>query len=192
MTEQADRDARVAAAFVRPVKPHDATIELAEYDPSWPALFAREAARIRAALGEAALLLEHVGSTSVPGMAAKPRIDILLVVKDSSNESTYAPPLEAAGYTLTIREPDWHQHRVFRGPDTDVNLHVFSPGSIEIDRMIGFRDWLRAHPEDHALYLARKRELARRTWRWVQDYADAKSAVVAEITARAGLPPQGR
>jgi GrpB-like predicted nucleotidyltransferase (UPF0157 family) len=190
MCEQAERDAKVTGAFVQTVQPHDAIIELSEYDPAWPALFEREAARIRGALPDRVIVLEHVGSTSIPGMAAKPRIDILLVVPDSSDEATYARELEAAGYILTIREPDWHEHRVFKGPDTEVNLHVFSPGTVEIERMVGFRDWVRTHPDDHALYLGRKRELAARTWRWVQDYADAKSEVVAEITARAGLPPQ--
>ena len=89
------------------------------------------------------MLLEHTGSTSVPGLAAKPIIDITLAVPDSSDEDAYAPALEAAGYVLRIREPDWHEHRVFKGPDTNVNLHVFSDGCPEIDRMLRFRDWLR-------------------------------------------------
>ncbi len=190
MHDQAERDAKVTRAFVGTRQPHNATVELADYDPAWPALFEREATRIRGALADRVIALEHVGSTSIPGMAAKPRIDILLAVPDSSDEATYVPALEGVGYVLTIREPEWHQHRVFKGPDTDINLHVFSPGSGEIARMIGLRDWLRTHPDDHALYLRRKRELAARTWRWVQDYADEKSSVVAEITARAGLAPQ--
>ena len=95
---------------------------------------------------------------------------------------------EGAGYVLRIREPQWHEHRLLRGPDTNVNLHVFSQGSVEWDRMVGFRDWLRSHPEDLELYERTKRELAARTWRHVQHYADAKTAVVEEIIARAGLP----
>ncbi len=182
------RDAEIQSAFVQPATPHNATIHLAEYDPAWPALYERERARIDGALGGRILLLEHVGSTSIPGMAAKPRIDILLVLADSSREEDYVPDLEASGYVLTIREPDWHEHRVFKGPDTDVNLHVFSPGSVEIARMVGFRDWLRSHPDDFAVYLDAKRDLAGRTWRWVQDYADAKGEVVDEIIRRAGLP----
>ena len=102
-------------------------IQLADYDPAWPGLFAREALRIRAMLREQALRIEHVGSTAVPGLAAKPIIDILLVVGDSADEETYVPALEAAGYVLRIREPDWYQHRVFKGPDTNINLHVASP-----------------------------------------------------------------
>lgn len=181
-------DADLQAITVGERKPHDAPIHLAEYDPRWPALFEREAARIRAALGDTAVRLEHTGSTSVPGLAAKPIIDITLIVPDSSDEASYVPQLEAVGYTLRIREPDWHQHRVLKGPDTDVNLHVFSVGSVELERMVGFRDWLRSHPEDRELYERTKRELAARTWRHIQHYADAKTAVVEEIMARAGLP----
>jgi GrpB-like predicted nucleotidyltransferase (UPF0157 family) len=163
----------------------DSPIELADYDPAWPALYERERQRIVAALGERVTLIEHVGSTSVPGLAAKPRIDILLVVPNSAEEPSYVPDLEAAGYVLRIREPDWHEHRVFKGPDTDVNLHVFSPGCIEIARMLGFRDRLRSHPEELALYERTKQDLAARTWEHVQHYADAKTAVVEEIIARA-------
>lgn len=86
--------------------------------------------------------MENVGSTSVPGLCVKPIIDILLVVKNSTDESAYVPELEGADYTLRIREPDWFQHRLFKGPDTDINLHVFSKGSSEIDRMLRFRNWL--------------------------------------------------
>ena len=178
-------DAELEAFTVGEVKPLNATITLGEYDPNWPAHFARENRRIRAALGETALRVEHVGSTSVPGLAAKPIIDTLLVVPNSADEPSYVPKLEAAGYVLRIREPDWFEHRVFKGPDTDVNLHVFSIGSPEIDRMVGFRDWLRANPSDRDYYLATKRELAGQTWRHVQHYTDAKTAVVEEIIARA-------
>lgn len=172
--------------------PHNAPVTLAEYDPAWPALFERERRRIVDALGATALRVEHTGSTSVPGLAAKPIIDITLVVPDSGDETSYLPPLEAAGYVLRIREPHWHEHRVFKGPDTDVNLHVFSAGSVEVERMVGFRDWLRAHDEDRDLYERTKRDLAARTWRHIQHYADAKTSVVEEIVRRAGLPPGTR
>ena len=131
------------------------------------------------------LRIEHVGSTSVPGLAAKPLIDIVLVVADTTDEDAYVPPLEAAGYVLRIREPDWFEHRLFKGPDTNVNVHTFSEGCEEVDRMVAFRDWLRTHDDDRDLYLAAKRELAQREWKYVQNYADAKSAVVREILARA-------
>ena len=137
-------DEEVQAARVDTVVPHNAAIALAEYDPQWPALFEREAARIREILGGTAMLVEHVGSTSVPGLAAKPIIDIVLAVPDSADEAAYVPALEAAGYVLRIREPDWFEHRMFRGPDTLINLHVFTAGAAEIDRMLLFRDWLRA------------------------------------------------
>lgn len=95
------------------------------------------------------------------------------------------PELEAAGYVLHIREPDWYEHRLFKGPDTNVNVHTFSDGCAEVDRMLAFRDWLRANEDDRELYLAHKRELAAREWRYVQNYADAKSQVIAEINERA-------
>jgi GrpB protein len=115
------------------VTPHNAPITLAGYDPGWPVLFAREAARIRAALGGRAVQVEHVGSTSVPGLAAKPIVDILLPVPHSSDEQAYVPALEAAGYVLRACEPDWFEHRMFKGPGADINLHVFTAGAAEID-----------------------------------------------------------
>src|SRR4051794_922946 len=101
------------------------------YDPSWLDRFNTEAARIAGALGENALAIEHVGSTSVPGLAAKPIIDILVVVKDSSDESAYLNQLEAAGYVLRVREPEWYEHRMFRTPDLDVHVHVHTAGCTE-------------------------------------------------------------
>ncbi len=178
-------DEEIAQALIGPVVPHNAPITLAEYDHGWPALFAREAGRIRAALGSTAIVLEHAGSTSVPGLAAKPIIDIVLAVPDSADEPAYVPALEAAGYVLRAREPGWFEHRMFKGPDTDINLHVFTAGATEIDKMLLFRDWLRASDADRDAYLDVKRELAQRTWRHVQHYADAKSAIVEQIVARA-------
>lgn len=163
----------------------DGTISLAEYDPAWPAQFAVEADKIRGALGERALLLEHVGSTSVPGLAAKPILDILLVVANSADESAYVPALEQAGYVLRIREPNWYEHRLLRGIGPAVNLHVLSPDCAETERMLLMRDWLRTHPDDRELYERTKRQLALKTWQFVQNYADAKTAVVEDILARA-------
>jgi len=160
-------------------------ITLAEYDPQWPAQFSIEAEKIKEAIGDTALLIEHVGSTSVPGLCAKPIIDILLVVPNSADESTYVPQLEAAGYVLRIREPEWEEHRLFRGTDPDLNLHVFSPGSKEIVRMQLMRDWMRAHPEERDLYARTKRALAAQEWKYVQNYADAKTTVIEEIMTRA-------
>lgn len=166
-------------------KPHNATITLDDYDPEWPRLFTREADRVQAALGSQALRIEHVGSTSVAGLCAKPIIDMLLVVPDSADEPSYVPALEKGGYVLRIREPEWFEHRLFKGQDTDINLHVFSAGASEIDRMLSFRDWLRSSDADRETYAQAKRELARRTWRHIQHYADSKATVIEEILGRA-------
>ena len=175
----------IRAATVGELKPLMERIVLVDYDPEWRRLFEGEAARVRAVLGSQVLRLEHTGSTSVPGLAAKPIVDMTLEIPDSADESKYLPLMEAAGYVLRIREPDWYEHRLFKGPDTNINLHVFSAGCPEVDRMVLFRDWLRGHEEDRQLYERTKRELASRDWKYVQNYADAKSAVVAEVMARA-------
>ena len=180
MTEE-----QLRAVHVGEITPLVGPINIVDYDPQWPRLFEREADRVQAALGDRVLLIEHVGSTSVPGLAAKPRIDALLVVADSSEESAYVPALEDAGYVLHIREPDWYEHRLFKGPDMDINLHVFSPGCPEIDRMLLFRDWLRNNASDRMLYERTKRELARKDWKYTQNYADAKTEVVEDILTRA-------
>jgi len=164
---------------------------LVDYDAAWPALFEREAERVRAVLGDRVLRIEHAGSTSVPGLCAKPIVDIVLVVADSSDEPAYVPRLEKAGYVLRIREPDWFEHRLFKGPDTDINMHTFSAACSEVERMLLFRDWLRAQPAEADLYARTKRELAQREWDYVQHYADAKTAVVREIIARAEAVAQG-
>jgi len=164
------------------------SIYLAPYDPNWPKHFSLHADRIRDALGERVLLLEHVGSTSVPGLSAKPIIDMVLAVSNSADEPSYVPPLEARGFVLRIREPDWFNHRLLNPPSPEGNLHVFSLGCEEIARMLAFRDWLRTHDDDRQLYEQAKRRLAARTWKDTQNYADAKSEVVQEILGRALLP----
>jgi GrpB-like predicted nucleotidyltransferase (UPF0157 family) len=179
-------EAEFRASYVgAPPAPLQAPIELRNYDPAWPRLYQQEAARIRWVLGDRVMRLEHVGSTSVPGLAAKPIVDLVLEVPDAADEATYLPAMAAAGYVLRLREPHWHQHRLFKGPDTDINLHLFSAASPETDRMVRFRDRLRADPADRELYLGTKRELAGRDWTYVQQYADAKTAVIGEILARA-------
>ena len=127
---------------------------MSEYDPEWPRLYARGEARIRGALGGRVVRIEHAGSTSVPGLPAKPLIDVVLEVPDSSDEATYVPDLEAAGYRVVIREPEWYEHRVFKGPDTNVNLHVFTAGCDEVDTMLLFRDHLRKSADDRELLRA--------------------------------------
>ena len=174
----------IRVAHVGEIKPLHGRVHIVAYDPRWVGLFEREAARVSGVLADRALRVEHVGSTAVPGLAAKPVIDIILVVADSTHEAAYVPLLEAAGYRLHLREA-WHAHRLFKGPDTDVNLHVFSERCPEIDRMLTFRDWLRTNAADRLLYERTKRVLAQRDWAFVQNYADAKSSVIEEIIARA-------
>ncbi|MEV6756900.1 GrpB family protein [Streptomyces sp. NPDC051214] len=165
-------------------------VTLRDYDPRWPLVFEREAARIRERLSQPEHRIEHVGSTSVPGLPAKPVIDMLLIVPDSSADASYVPALEALGFELVIREPDWYEHRVLRKYDLDpsaatANLHVLSAGCPEADRMLLFRDHLRKHSGDRTLYADTKRSLSQQKWEYVQNYADAKSEVVAGILERA-------
>ena len=183
------RDEELQGITVGTLEPHNAPITLAAYDADWPRLFDREADRLRSALGTVALRIEHVGSTSVPGLMAKPVVGVLLIVADSADEPRYAPQLEAAGYVLRIREPDWFEHRLFSGPDTSVNLHVFSTAAAEVERMLRLRDRLRDDDAARDRYQRTKRELAQLTWRHVQDYADAKTAVINEILGDAKGEP---
>jgi GrpB-like predicted nucleotidyltransferase (UPF0157 family) len=173
------------ATVVGEVIPHNDTILLREYDPAWPRFYADQEARIREALGPAVRGLWHMGSTSVPGLAAKPIIDITLTVTDSADEAAYVPALEAAGYRLRRREPDWFEHRVLKFRDPEVNLHVYCDGCSEVDRVIAFRDWLRANGADRMLYETTKRRLAAQVWDHVHSNADAKGEVVEAIMARA-------
>ena len=170
---------QIVAATVGERKPFNSAVYLAPYDPAWPSLFNRLKKQIREALGDKILLLEHVGSTAVPGLSAKPIIDMVLVV------FIYVKPLEKKGYTLRNREPDWHEHRLLKLPDVEGKLHVFSAGCEEIGQMLLFRDRLRNNTDNRLLYEETKRELAARTWKYRQNYADAKSEVVQEILARA-------
>jgi GrpB-like predicted nucleotidyltransferase (UPF0157 family) len=161
------------------------TIVIADYDPAWPERFRQEEVTIRAALGEAALSVVHIGSTSVPGLAAKPIVDILLVVEDSGEEATYLPAMEEAGYVLRVREPDFDEHRMFRTPTKDVHVHVFSAGSPEIERYLLLRDRLRQNEAEREFYAQTKRELAKRDWPTMEHYAEAKTEVVEGIISRA-------
>jgi GrpB-like predicted nucleotidyltransferase (UPF0157 family) len=176
---------QILAASVGEPPPTYREVVLEDYYSEWPLWFERAAREIRAALGDAVLELDHVGSTSVPGLAAKPLIDINLVVADTTDEGAYVPKLEGIGYVLRVREPDWFEHRMLRGQDPPVNLHVFPAGCEEVERMLVFRDWLRTNDADRELYERTKRELAAKEWKYVQNYADAKTAVVQEILARA-------
>ncbi|MEV4534894.1 GrpB family protein [Asanoa sp. NPDC049518] len=162
-------------------------ISVVAYDPEWPALYARHAARIRAALGPTALAVEHVGSTAVPGLAAKFRIDVDVVVADPRLEDAYLPALTAAGYVLRIREPEWYEHRCLHGFDPPCNVHVFPPDCDEHLRHLILRDWLRTHPEDRARYAAEKRRIATSGVTYMAEYANQKSTIIIELLRRAGL-----
>jgi len=156
-------------------------IVIVDYSAEWPRRFEIERERIEAALGPGTGTVEHIGSTAVPGLAAKPIVDILVTVEDVDDEGSYRAPLEGAGYVLRVREPG---HRMFRTPRLDVHLHVWSAGSEEAGRILMFRDWLRCHADDRALYARTKRELAGQ-WPDMNYYAQAKSAVISRIMARA-------
>ncbi|OJY49530.1 GrpB family protein [Pseudonocardia sp. 73-21] len=157
-------------------------IVIVAYSPSWPARFAAERQRIAEALGPTARRIDHIGSTSVPGLDAKPIIDIDISVQNPDDESAYLPALERAGYHLRVRQPG---HRMVRTTDRDVHLHICREGSDWERRHLLFRDWLRFNAADREAYAALKRELARREWSDMNTYADAKGALIGAITARA-------
>jgi misacylated tRNA(Ala) deacylase len=157
-------------------------IHIVDYSDEWPRRYAHERHRIVTALGPRALLVEHIGSTSVPGLGAKPIVDILVVVADADDEDAFRGAFEAAGYALRVREP---RHRMFRTPERDVHVHVYGAGDEEISGYLRFRNWLRRNPDDRRAYEALKRDLAKRDWNDMNAYANAKTDLVEEIKARA-------
>ncbi|MBC7632557.1 GrpB family protein [Aeromicrobium sp.] len=157
-------------------------ILIVDHDPSWSTRYESECSRIVDALGDRVLRIDHIGSTSVPGLAAKPIIDIDLSVADPDDETAYVPNLEHAGYVLRVREPG---HRMLRSPARDVHVHVCALGSEWEMRHLLFRDWLRRNDDDRHLYESVKRDLSGRAWEDTNDYADAKTDVIVEILARA-------
>lgn len=165
-------------------RPEPGEITLSPYDPAWPKTFEEQAKTIAGALGSTALRIEHIGSTAVPGLTAKPIIDILVVVPDSADESMYLPQLEAVGYVLRVREPGWNEHRMFRTPARDVHVHIYSSGCSEIERTLKFRDCLRGDATQSNRYARTKRELAARQWPDMDTYASAKSEVIEEILGK--------
>jgi GrpB-like predicted nucleotidyltransferase (UPF0157 family) len=171
----------------RPVDVPSAPITISHYDSSWPARYRREEVRIRAVLGERVIAVEHVGSTAVPGLPAKDRIDIDLIVADPADEDAYVPDLTAAGYLLRARDPHWYEHRCLWTENHDVNLHVFGPDCDEYLRHIVFRDWLRTHPDDRDRYAAQKYESAARHPLSMSGYVQDKAVIIVEILQRAGL-----
>lgn len=163
--------------------PPPTPVVIVDYLPVWPHRYQELAAQIRAALGDVALDLEHVGSTSVEGLAAKDVIDIDLTVADPRDEDRYVPALEGIGYVLTVREKSWHEHRCLALAEPRANLHVFAPECPEIIRHRMFRDWLRTCPEDRARYADAKRA-AIPGGGHVMDYNARKQATIRAIYDR--------
>jgi GrpB-like predicted nucleotidyltransferase (UPF0157 family) len=168
-------------------RPSPMPIAVVDPDPSWPAEFDQLAHCIRLALGDRVLALEHIGSTSVPDLPAKPIIDIDLTVIDSGDEPAYVPALERAGFVLEVREPRWHEHRCMAATSPRANLHVWSVDSPEAIRHHMFREWLCNHPEDRARYAAAKRasaDASNAAGEDVMAYNLRKQPVVREILDR--------
>ncbi len=161
-----------------------ASVVIEEYDPAWARRFIGVRSSLTEALDGLIIGVEHVGSTAVPGLAAKPVLDVDLVIEDTDDEAAYLPALERLGYRLVLREPWWHGHRMLVGPAEDINLHVWPQGAPEPVRHRLFRDWLRSHPHDREVYAVAKRRLARDTARRPRDYGLAKNDVIDEIYAR--------
>jgi GrpB-like predicted nucleotidyltransferase (UPF0157 family) len=176
-TEEEIAAARIVAQSPEP-------IEVVPYDDDWPRRFRELRSRLVVALRGTALGIEHVGSTSVPGLWAKPYLDIDLIVAEPAVEAGYVPPLEALGFRLLVREPDWEEHRVLKLLDPNTNLHVFPPHATEPRRHLMFRDWLRAHPDDRDAYAAHKREVAAAGFTDGMLYNNAKGAFVYDLYER--------
>lgn len=162
--------------------PEPLVVALHEHDPRWAQTFAEHRRRILDALGPLDATVEHIGSTSVPGLAAKPIVDVLVVVPDVTAEEDHVEPLLAAGYELRVREPG---HRLVRTPARDVHVHLWEAGDPAVADYLLLRDHLRADDADRALYEGTKRELMTRRWDDGNDYADAKTAVITAIKERA-------
>lgn len=163
-------------------------IDIVEPDPAWSQWYDELEARVRGALGWRVLQLEHVGSTSVPGLPAKPIIDIDLTLADPADEASYVPQLEEAGFVLRVREPWWYEHRVLRATEPSCHLHVFGHDSPELVRHRLFRDWLRGNADDRDLYANAKRDAAsaaNAAGEHGMQYNARKEQVVREIYQRA-------
>ncbi|WP_197508364.1 GrpB family protein [Mycobacterium sp. E802] len=157
-------------------------IKVVPPDPAWPVRFAAEREAILTALGAKAVRVDHIGSTSVPGLAAKPIIDIQLSVVDVDREQEYLPDLIAAGYQLRVREPG---HRMVRTPDLGVHVHVCTAGSDWERHQLLFRDWLRYDQSDRAAYNQLKNQLAQQDWPDMNTYAEAKGPLIGAIMRHA-------
>ena len=157
------------------------------YSPDWPAAFAREAARIRAALGDNCIAVHHIGSTAVPGLAAKPILDLLPVVRDLAAAADARPALERLGYEW-MGEFGIPGRRYLRkgGDERTHQVHIFARDDrAQIARHLAVRDYLRAFPEAARRYGALKTALARRFPWDIEAYCDGKDAFVRELEREA-------
>ncbi len=166
------------------------TVTIVDYDDSWPLRFEAEAVAVREALGPVGLRVDHVGSTSVPGLAAKPIVDLQVSVASLQPMDTYREPLRSIGYEHFewLNEDGVDDYPYFAKPPEPpraFHIHVAESGSYHERRHLAFRDWLRAHPEDAAAYERVKRNLATREWATTDEYANAKTAFIVTVTAKA-------
>jgi len=175
-----ERDAYLDRVLIGGREP--VSVIVMDYDERWRQRFEEFAGRVRRALGAQVLALDHIGSTSVPGLAAKPIVDMLLTVATLTDEAAYVPPLESVCFELRVREPD---HRMLRTRTRDVHLHVYERDRSEVGDYLDLRDWLRIDAADRELYAATKRRLAQQTWCDLNYYADAKSEVIRDVLGRA-------
>jgi len=168
------------------MNPSSDPIVVVDYDPAWPALFAALRAPVAAALGVLTVAVEHVGSTAVPGLAAKPIIDLDVAIPSVSALDTAIERLVALGYVHKGDQGipgraafDWPLH-VRRH-----HLYVCARDSAEYRRHLLFRDYLRAHPDSAAAYTALKRHLAARYRTQREAYTDAKGPFIGDVLAQA-------
>jgi len=165
--------------------------EVVSYDPVWVERFDEESARVAAALGDQVARIDHVGSTSVPGLAAKPTIDIQVSVRSLEPRDAYVPALQALGYR-TVLDPTAPDHE-YASRDVDgaraYQIHLCPAGSRWERRHLAFRDWLRTHPEDAGAYAALKRELAEEHPNDVFTYTDRKGTFIRSVEAKALAAP---
>ena len=154
------------------------TVIVVPPDPTWPARFEAEALRLRALFGDEMLTVHHVGSTSVPGLWAKPIVDLMPLVRSIDRLAALRPAVEAAGFL-------WRGEYGIPGRcyvrNDDLNVHMYEPGHHEVARHLAFRDHLRAHPEARDAYAALKRDLAARFTHQREAYQDGKSALIEAL-----------
>lgn len=162
--------------------PEKRAIVIEPYSSAWPDIFEEHRRRINDVLGGVACRVDHIGSTAVKGLAAKPIIDIQVSVLDVEQEASYLEPLVAAGYQPRVREPG---HRMFRTPELHVHLHVCDAGSDWERRHLLLRDWLRQSAADRQAYAELKTQLQTQGWETMNHYADAKTVLISEMTVRA-------